>query len=185
VAQTLRISRVAVGIDVKIADGLVEKNMGYLPWVLGENLAEQIQVHVERGDVGYYPPLDYFRAVPEAVDPALLALTDEVARFCADYTRRELSRRLSRAFSNVAVERDRCTAYSLPRVRPSLPDARRKLARHYAPNVLKIELTVGQIEKEARPNPDPARTAVQKVLRLANDPFESLDLVGSRMLSGA
>jgi hypothetical protein len=179
----LHISRVVVTVETCVADALVEQNMGYLPWVLGENLAEQVLQYVEREGTGYFPAMDFFRTQPDAVDPALLGLIDEVARFCGDYARRELRRRLSRAFSNIGVGQEQCVAYGMPRVRPSQPNARERLARHYSPNVVKLELVLSNIEKQARPNPDPAGTAVQKVLNWARTPFESLEVVGSRALS--
>lgn len=176
----LHVSRTAVVVEATVADELVEQNMGYLPWVLGENLAEQVQAHVERHGTGYYPALDYFRTLPESVDPALITLTDEVVRFCGDYARRELRRRLSHAFSKIAVEKIQSTAYSMPRVRPAQGGARQRLARHYSPNVIRLDVVLSRVGAEAPADPDPARSAAQQVLQQGHPAFESLDVLSSR-----
>lgn len=129
-------------VTLRIADPVVETNVGYLPWVLGENLAGQVDAWVMENGLGYYPALAFFRDRPDAVDPALLALLDEVARFCVEYSRRELARRLRSAFAVVDVRDARCTAYTLPHVRPSRDAAPANLARHYAPDSVKADLVL-------------------------------------------
>jgi hypothetical protein len=102
--MSVEVVTIASSLTVTVPEEVVEAQLGYLPWVLGENLAGQVDTYVMEERLGYYPALDYFRDRPEAVDQALLQLIDEVATFCASYARRELRRRLSRVFSNVQIE---------------------------------------------------------------------------------
>lgn len=171
---------VAVGVVVQVDDELVEQNIGYLPWVLGENLAGQIDAFVSETGLGYYPALDYFRLKPDVVDPALIALTDQVAAFCGEYSRRELRRRLSAEFAAVKLQRLQCMAYTMPRVRPSRGNAPGDLAGHYSPNTMKLDLVL-----QAALNGDVAASesrAVQTLISLARELFEQFEVLNSRCL---
>jgi hypothetical protein len=176
----LRIVRVAIGAVVRVPEEVVEHNVGYVPAVLGANLAEQVQAYVRRGGVGYFPALDYFRARPEAVDPALLGLTDEVASFCVNFTSREFRRRLSRAFSNVQVQQAQATAYTLPKVRRQERNASAALSRHYSPNGVKVELVLSSIEKQ--PVERVEKLAARKVAGWTRAAFDDFELLPARRL---
>jgi hypothetical protein len=154
--------------------------MGYLPWLLGENLAGMVDSYVAEQGVGYYPALDFFRDHPEAVDPALLLLIDEVSRYCLDYTQQEIKRRLSHAFSHVQFQNVQCTAYAMPRVRPQRAQAPQELAGHYSPNHVKLELVLSSIQR--RPLEHIDEIAMHKVSRNAREPFESFKLLNTRVI---
>ena len=143
----LRIIRFQCSVTATVPEGVVEANVGYLPWVLGENLAGQVDAWVMEERFGYYPALEFFRGRQQVVDPALLLLIDEVVRYCTLYLKRESRRRLSRAFSAVDVLQARSTAYGLPHVRPSRGGAPSELAQHYAPNRIKADLVLSSIQK--------------------------------------
>lgn len=171
---------IAASLTVSVPEQVVEQNVGYLPWVLGENLAGQVDSYVMEQGLGYYPALDFFRDHPEAVDPALLQLIDEVASYCAAYTRSELRRRLSRVFSNVQFEQVQCLAYTMPRVRPQRGNAPAELARHYTPDTLKMELLLSTIQRGHFEGEE--RMALEKVSRLGREPFAYFQLNGAQRL---
>lgn len=181
-APRIEVITVAASLTVSVPETVVEPNMGYLPWVLGENLAGQVDAWVMEQGMGYYPALDFFRDHPEAVDPALLMLIDEVAIFCADFARRELRRRLSRAFSSVQVEQAQCTAYTMPRVRPTRSGAPAGLAEHYSPNTLKMELLLSSIQKGAFEGLE--ELTLNKLMRWGREPFEAFQVNGSTLMGG-
>ncbi len=176
----IEVLTVVANLTVSVPQETVEQGMGFLPWVLGENLAGQVDAYVMEEGLGYYPALDYFRDHPEAVDPALLVLIDEVATFCAGYARRELRRRLSRAFSSVKVEQAQCTAYTMPRVRPSRSGAPDGLAVHYTPATVKMELLLGSIQKGGFEGVE--QLSLDKLVRWAREPFETFQVNGSRLI---
>jgi hypothetical protein len=140
-------AHVVLGLTVTIPDQAVELNLGYLPWLLGDSLAAQVDGEVRRARLGYYPAVDFFRRPASGVDPALLPLLDEVARFAVEYARRELRRTLARAFPLFRIPQARCTAYTLPRARPGRPQSVAELGKHYAPSRVKLELILGPVDK--------------------------------------
>ncbi|MCW9089041.1 MAG: hypothetical protein OQK54_05890 [Gammaproteobacteria bacterium] len=177
----IEIVTVAASLTVTVPETVVEQNVGYLPWVLGENLAGQVDAWVMEQGLGYYPALDFFRDQPEAVDPALLLLIDEIAIFCAGYARDELRRRLSRAFSNVRIEQAQCTAYTLPRMRPARSGAPAGLAQHYSPGTVKMQLLLSSIQKEGAVDGLEELT-LNKLMRWGRKPFEAFQINGSQLL---
>ncbi len=177
----LEILRYRATLTVTIPESVVEANVGYLPWVLGENLAGQVDAWVMEQRLGYYPALDYFRERAAIVDPALLLLVDEVARYCVTLAEREIRRRLSRAFSRVQVEQVRSTAFAMPHVRPARSGAPADLARHYAPNRIRAELTVSSIRKGEYEGAD--RLVRQQIARWLKDAFEQVELGDMRPLT--
>jgi hypothetical protein len=179
-ASSVEVVTVAASLTVTVPETVVEPNTGYLPWVLGENLAGQVDAWVMEQGMGYYPALDYFRDLPQAVDPALLLLIDEIATFCANFARSELRRRLSRAFSNVQIEQAQCTAYTMPRVRPSRSGAPAGLAEHYSPNTLKMELLLSSIQKGGFEGLE--ELTLNKLMRWGRDPFAGFQVNGSQLL---
>jgi hypothetical protein len=178
--RPLKITRVALGITVTVPEDLIELNMGYLPWVLGDSLAAQVSQEVAERRIGYFPAIDFFRENCQTVDPALIALIDEVGQFSIDFTRRELRRRLSRVFSNVQIAQAQCLAYTLPRVRPSQPQALTELGRHFAPDKVRLDLVLSTIQKA--PSEEPLDLTLRKVNHWGRDPFACFEVNGTRLL---
>jgi len=177
----IHIARFAAVLKVRVADDVVEPNLGYLPWVLGENLAGQVDSWVMEQHLGYYPALDFFRDKPRIVDPALLQLIDEMARFGEEYTRRELRRRLRGGFSHVDVERVQVEAFAMPRILPSQPKSPEELAKHYAPSTFRVELLLGMIQRGEVEGIE--RLVAQRIQQWAKPAFHSLELLSTRLLS--
>jgi hypothetical protein len=176
----IEVVTIAASLTVSVPEELVERETGYLPWVLGENLAGQVDTYVMEEHLGYYPALDFFRDHPQAVDPALLRHLDAVADFCTDFARRELQQRLVRLFSTMQIEQLQCIAYTLPRMRPHRSNGPMELAQHYSPNMLKIELLLSSIQKGHFEGEE--RMALQKVSRFARAPFAHFQLNGAQRL---
>ncbi|MFA5529552.1 MAG: hypothetical protein WDA11_02680 [Thiohalomonadaceae bacterium] len=178
--QPLQITRVALGLTVTVPEDLIELNMGYLPWVLGDSLASQVSAAVNKCRLGYFPALDYFRRESGGVDPALITLIDEVAQFSVDFTRRELRRRLSRVFSNVQIEQAQCLAYTLPRVRRNQPQALAELGHHFSPDKVRLDLVLSTIQKVA--TEEPVSLTLRKVTHWGREPFACFEVNGTRLL---
>ena len=179
-AEPLLIHTVEVQLGLVVAEELIEQQLGYLPWLLGENLAGQVDAWVMEQRLGYYPALDFFRGRPEAVDPALLTLIDQVVFFCDDYVRRELTRRLYRMFSRVHISRIQCLAYTLPKVRPSQGGAPDTLARHFSPNQLQLTIQLSSLQKAEFTGIE--QLALDKLVRFARPAFAGFQVHRSRVL---
>lgn len=167
-------------MSLAVAEELIEQQLGYLPWLLGENMAAQVDSYVMEQGLGYYPAMDYFRHLPEVIDPALLTLIDQVVFFCDDYTRRELTHRLYRMFSRVHIARIQCMAYALPRVRPHRGGAPEELARHFSPNQLKLTIHLSSLQKGEVDGLE--QIALDKLVRWGRPAFASFLVQGSRRL---
>lgn len=179
-APTTEVVTVAASLTVTVSQDIVEQATGYMPWVLGENLAGMVDAHVMEQQLGYYPALDYFRDLPNVVDTSLLSLIDEIAIFSAEYARRELRHRLARAFSTIKVEQMQCTAYTMPRVRPNHGGAPEALALHYSPDTLKVELLLEILREEAL---DGVETLVlNRLTQWGREPFVRFSTNGAQQL---
>lgn len=179
-ASTTEVVTVAASLTVTVSQEVVEQHTGYLPWVLGDNLAGMVDAYVMEQRLGYYPALDYFRDQPQAVDPALLILIDEIAIFSADYARRELRHRLARAFSSVELEQVYCTAYTMPRARPSHSNAPEELAAHYSPDTLKVELLLRMVGDECLEGIE--TLALNRLTQWGREPFSHFVANGAQQL---
>ena len=178
--MSVEVVTIAASLTVSVPETVVEQQLGYLPWVLGENLAGQVDTYVMEEHLGYYPALDFFRDYPKAVDAGLLKTIDEVAKFCGDFARNELRRRLSKVFSSVQIEQLQCIAYTMPRMRPSRSNGPMDLARHYSPDTLKVELLLSSIQKGHFEGEE--RMAMDKLSRFAREPFARFQLNGAKRL---
>ncbi len=180
-AAPILIQTVEARITLLVGEELVEQQLGYLPWLLGENLAGLVDPWVMEQGMGYYPALDYLRQQPEVVDPALLTLIDQVAFFCTDYSERELLRRLKRQFSRVSISHSQCLAYTMPRIRLSRGGAPGELARHYAPNRLRLTLQLSSLQKAEFDGIE--QLSLEKLQRWGRSAFAEFQIEGSRLLT--
>lgn len=146
----LHIQRVFATLTFTVPDEIIEVNMGYSPFVIGDNLAGQVDAWVMEHRLGYYPAIDYFQGNDEAVDQPLLELMEQVARYSGDYAVRECRKRLSHSFSSAEITQIKSTAYSMPRMRPHREGGPSALAMHYAPNRLRAEMVIGCVQKHDR-----------------------------------
>lgn len=174
------IHRVQAYLVVTVPEAVVEKNLGYLPWLLGENLAGRIDPYALEQGLGYYPALALFRDLPEVIDPALLQLNDEVAAFAIFYSQRMIQRHLADLFTTISVEQANCTAFTLPRIRPAQQRAPLLLAEHYAPNRVKLELLLTAIH--SKPVADIEQMVLRKISSKGREPFSSMAITGSHLL---
>ena len=165
---------VASSLTVSVPEELIEQQTGYLPWVLGENLAAHVDTYVMEEHLGYYPALDFFRDYPVVASPSLLAFIDEVAAFCVNFARGELSSRLEHVFSSMQIEQLQCTAYTMPRVRPNRSNGPMDLAQHYAPDTVRVELLLSSIHKGHFEGEE--RMVMDKISRFAREPFSRFQI---------
>jgi hypothetical protein len=80
------------------------------------------------------------------------------------------------------VERATTLAFSLLRVSPAQPDALEKLALHYFPNAVRLELVLSTLDKQHRLEATEEFSS-NKVVRNLRDVFESVSVSATRRLS--
>ncbi len=177
----ITVIRVALVVELTLPTRTLEEGVGYSPVLLGRALAEQVDSWVQRAGLGYYPPLSQLRDRP-GIDPDLLLLIGEMASQACEIGRYELRRRLASAFSSVRVDDVRSLCYTMPKARPAQSDGRSRLARHYAPDTVRAELTVSSLEHTGRGLDGMARLAAQKTTRWLRDHFERFEVCDARLL---
>ena len=85
----LHLTRIAVSLQVKISAEAIEQHSVASPYVVGEELARQVAAYVQRERLGYYPALDYFRAL-EVIEPELLQAVENISWLVCGLVREEL-----------------------------------------------------------------------------------------------
>lgn len=176
------VTRTTVTVVARIAADVVTLNTGFDPLTIGENLAEQIDDYVRSGELSYYPPLDFFRERPDAVDPALLALLDELAGFSAYYGRHELRRRPLPIFAAAQVTQLSVQAYAMPRIRRRQRDRLTALACHYAPDTLRAELLLSS--PRSRGDAETVQAGLRSVEHRMAAAFATFSIVAGPVAAG-
>jgi len=178
----LGIARVALTLQVAIAPGRLDALLREVDKQLATRLAGCVDGWVRNEKLGYYPALDFLasRGVIGAEDfAALRALAATVRK----RVKRDVQTRLWPVFSGVHMERAQSLAFLLPRFTPGRPEAVQLLARHYFPNIVRLELILASLDQHSR-LADVAGITEQKVVRNLRDAFEAVAVSAVRRVEG-
>ena len=180
--RTLGIVPVALTLQVAIAPNRLGSLLNEAEKNIGRALAERIDTIVRNEKLGYYPALEYFEG-HAGMQPELLAAAKALAAQIRKCVKRDVQTQLWPVFSSVHIERATTLAFTLPRVTPSQPDAFTRLAQHYFPNVVRLELVLSTLDKQHRLE-DVEKFTSDKVVRNLRDTFESIQVTATRRLHG-
>lgn len=142
----LDIVKTALTLRLEVPLSVLQARFGEAVRGLGAQLAQQAAAIAKQDRLGYFPALQFF-AERSDVDQALVSAIIEAGGFARQHATHELRTRLRHAFSSIRVQRAQCLAFTLPSVRPHQAQAADRLARHYTPNALRIELLVTTLHK--------------------------------------
>jgi hypothetical protein len=179
---TLGIVPVALTIQVVLAPEQLEALSNAAERSIGRTLAERVDAIVRAQRLGYYPALDYFEDHPD-MDPALIGTVKALAAQIRKRVKREVQKHLWPVFSSVQIERATTLAFTLPRVTPAQADALARLAQHYFPNTVRLELVLTTLDKQHRLD-EAEKFSSSKVVRNLRDAFESVSVTAIRRLTG-
>jgi len=177
----LYLNRVALTLVVRVGEQVFARHLPSSPRVVGEALAEQVRRYVQRQQLGYYPALDFFRDLPEALDPQLLDAAEHIAWFTCNMARDEVRRKLRPVFSSLNFESIQSLAFTLPPVRPNQPNAPADLVRHYTPDTAKMALVASSFQKTEMPEAL-SKWASHLAFRWLKESFESVQITSARPL---
>ncbi len=138
--------RANLGLVLVVPRETLDEQIGALALELGPNLARAVDRYTRSEDLGYYPALGFFKD-QGGLDPALLETADHVEWIVTNLIKKQLAVYLRPAFSAIRVDDVRLNAQTLPRVRPSHPQALQLLTDHYSPQQARVALAVTSIEK--------------------------------------
>jgi len=179
---TLGIVPVALTIQVVLAPEQLGALSNAAERSIGRTLAERVDAIVRAQRLGYYPALDYFEDHPD-MDPALIGTVKALAAQIRKRVKREVQKHLWPVFSSVQIERATTLAFTLPRVTPAQADALARLAQHYFPNTVRLELVLTTLDKQHRLD-EAEKFSSSKVVRNLRDAFESVSVTATRRLTG-
>ena len=179
---TLGIVPVALTIQVVMAPARLEALLSTAQRELGRTLAGRVDMIVRAEKLGYYPALDYFEDHPD-MEPGLIETAKTLAALIRKRVKREVQTHLWPIFSSVHIERATTLAFTLPRMTPAQPDALARLAEHYFPNAVRLELVLSTLDKQHRL--DEVETfSSNKAIRNLRDAFDFVSVTATRRLSG-
>ena len=144
---SLRMGKVALSASLRIHPNTFEKFLPASPVRVGEELAEQINSIVTREKLGYYPALEYFRE-QEGFDKDLLDAADQISWVATSLVREEVQLKLRPVFASLRFEGIQCLAYTMPAVRPGQSNSMQRLAQHYTPDAVKLDIQVNLLRKD-------------------------------------
>jgi hypothetical protein len=179
---TLGLVPVALTIQVVMAPERLEALSNAAERDIGRTLAERVDTIVRAQRLGYYPALDYFEDHP-GMDPALIGMVKSLAVQIRKRVKREVQTHLWPVFSSVLIERATTLAFTLPRVTPAQADALARLAQHYFPNTVRLELVLTTLDRQHRLD-EAEKFSSSKVVRNLRDAFESVSVTATRRLTG-
>jgi hypothetical protein len=179
-SRSLGIVPVALTLQVVMAPERLDALLNEAEKNIGRSLAARVDAIVRSEKHGYYPALDFFEG-HAGVGPDLLAVVKTLAAQIRKRVKRDVQTHLWPVFSSVQIERATTLAFTLPRVTPAQPDALARLAQHYFPNAVRLELVLTTLDKQHRLD-EAEKFSSQKVMRNLRDAFESVSVTTTRRL---
>jgi len=176
----ISIVKVSMNVMVTVPSTVLEEGVGCLPQELGVQLAQQVYDYSEREGLGYFPPLVYC-SEHKVVDPELLSLHQRVAGYACQFAAREVRIKVTPVFSNLRIEQVQSTAYAMPHMRVGHGDAKELLARHFAPDQVKMELVVSSLQRAEFDGIE--QLSAKKVRRWLERAFDAVDVAGAHICS--
>jgi hypothetical protein len=178
--RTLGIVPVALTLQVVMAAERLNALLNEAEKNIGRSLAERVDTIVRNEKYGYYPALDFFEG-HAGMGPELLVQVKTLAAQIRKRVKRDVQTHLWPVFSSVHIERATTLAFTLPRMTPAQPDALARLAQHYFPNAVRLELVLTTLDKQHRLD-EAEKFSSDKAVRNLRDVFESVSVTATRRL---
>jgi hypothetical protein len=177
----MKVTQIALGVKVVIDPVSLEEHAAASADVIGKELARQVAEYSRSNKLGYFPALDYFRDHEDAVDKELLDAADNLSWLATRLVREEVRKRLRPLFASLRFDAIQNLAFTMPPIRPGQPNAMLRLAEHYAPNTVKLDLTASIVTQYDTAQ-DMKGHSSHQVYRWLKDHFESVEVTSCRQL---
>ncbi len=178
----MRFDKVLVSVQVQLK---AESLKQYLPCsadIIGQTLAAIADEYEKENRTGYYPAIEFFKTL-DNVDPDLIASAEQVAWLVSKLARETIQSKLRPIFSSVHFQSIQTMAFSLPKIRPNQADAIERLAEHYTPDVVKIELVLTMMRRDSEAEDGRAESYARKMMfRWLEAEFETIEATNSKTL---
>jgi len=132
--------KLSLSIDLKIMHSIIEQHIAASPYVVGVELARQIDDYTREQQLGYYPALNYFQG-NEAVDSDLYNTAESIAWLLESLAQQSLHKYLRPILDEFQIDSSHVQMFVLPHVRPNQSNAIHSLTAHLTPDHLRIALS--------------------------------------------
>jgi len=173
--------KVALSIDLKIMHSIIEQHVASSPYVVGIELARQIDFYVREQQLGYYPALDYFHG-KDIVDSDLYNTAESIAWLLENLAQQSLRIRLRPLLSELQFDSTQVQIFVLPHVRPNQSNAIHSLTAHLTPDQLHVSLT-GTLKFGADNENALFKNTIQEIDGALNEYFSLHDVNGIKLIS--
>ncbi|MBE9568022.1 MAG: hypothetical protein IMF14_04950, partial [Proteobacteria bacterium] len=147
----MRFDKVLITIDVRLKAQQLQQYLPCSATIIGRTLAGIADEYARESKAGYYPAIDFFKTLvnddKNPVDPDLITSAEQVAWLVSKLARETIQKQLRPIFSSVQFRSVQTLAFSMPKVRPNSKDAIERLAEHYTPDAVKIELVLTMMRR--------------------------------------
>ncbi|MDH5408986.1 MAG: hypothetical protein OEZ33_10955 [Gammaproteobacteria bacterium] len=172
--MSLNFSNQAVSLKVRLSEQVIDRHIPASPYIVGEELARQINDYVREHELGYYPAIDFF-IENGGIEKDLLDAASNISWVITSMVREEITTRLRPVFASLKFDSLLTTAFTIPPVRPGQNNAYQRLVEHYTPDQVKINLTATLLQKESNTQ-DMEQLTRHLVCRWLKNRFEELEI---------
>ena len=173
--------KVSLSIDLKIMHSVIEQHIAASPYVVGIELARQVDRYVREQRLGYYPALDYFHG-KDIIDSDLYNTAESIAWLLENITQQSLNKHLRPLLSELQFDSTHAHLFILPHVRPSQNNAIHNLTAHFTPDHLRVSLS-GRLKFGAETQEQLLQDAVQKIDASLDKHFSLHEIYGIKLIS--
>ncbi len=177
----LHVNRIRLSLVAQVPEALYERHVAASPYIVGEELTEQITAYVREHKLGYYPAVDFFMT-QGGLEKELLDAAEGLAWVTAKAVREEIQRKLRPVFSTVTFQSQQCVAFTMPAVRPNNINAYNELLKHYTPDTIKAVIEVTSFQKQDK-GELMARWATNTCYRWLKDSFDYFEVTSSEVIA--
>ena len=175
----MQVDHTTLLLRLKLSDKPIWQHLPSSAEKVGRELAERIDRYCRDHELGYYPAIEFFRQVAD-FDQALIDDVEQIAWSASKLAREQIQKRLRPVFSTVKFRSVQTEAFGLPPVRPGRSGSLEKLAEHYTPNRIKVELQVSSLRRESDDRGDAMEGYARKMIyRWLSDIFEEVEVAAS------
>lgn len=177
----IAIIKVSLTVNTVISTETLVQEFGELALGMGQTLSEQVNRYGRENKLGYYPALDFFKQ-NQGIDQELLDSAEHISWLICEWTQRQIRLRLREPFSHVQFDQVQSVAYSMPRVRPSMPRALELLSDHFTPDSVRLTVITSSIERSNVNLAGYEKLAVHKFRRWLDPVFESIEISNAHVI---
>ena len=178
----MRFEKVLVTLEVQLKADVLKHYLPRSADIIGQTLASIAVEYEKQNKTGYYPAIEFFKT-KDYVDPNLIDSAEQVAWLVSKLARETIQKKLRPIFSSVHFQSIQTMAFMLPKIRPNQLDATERLARHYTPDTVKIELVLTMMRRDSEAEDGRAEPYARKMMfRWLESAFESVEVSSSKIL---